>query len=124
MLETGCWVLEKLDVFRKAYDLSLAVHKRSLSFPAFEQRELASQMRCSSKSICANVGEGMGKQASAKDVVRFLRMALGSCEETRIWLKYALDLGYLPVDEYERFHDGYCEVGRMLTGLIKRWSAK
>ena len=73
---------DRLDVFRKAYDLSLAVHKRSLAFPKFEQFELASQLRRSSKSICANFGEGMSKQASAKDVIRFLRMAIGSCEET------------------------------------------
>src|SRR4051812_11826689 len=67
---------------------------------------------------------GMGKQASAKDVVRFIRMAIGSCDETRIWLKYAVDLGYIEAEEYGRFHDSYCEVGRMLTGLLKRWSAK
>jgi four helix bundle protein len=116
-------LFEKLDVFRKAYDLSLAIHKRSLSFPRFEQTELASQLRRSSKSICANVGEGMGKQASAKDVIKYLRTALGSCDETRIWLKYAKDLEYLSVEEYESFHEGYCSVGKMLTGLIKRWSA-
>jgi four helix bundle protein len=51
-------------------------------------------------------------------------MALGSCDETRIWLKYSVDLGYLKSEEYELFHDGYCEVGRMLTGVIKRWSSK
>ena len=117
-------LVNQLDVFRKAYELSLAIHRRSLTFPQFEQRELASQVRRSSKSICANLGEGMGKQASARDVIRFLRMSLGSCDETRIWLKYAVDLGYLKAEEYERFHEGYCEVGRMLSGLIKRWSAK
>ena len=115
---------DKLNVFKKAYDLSLAVHKRSLSFPSFEQHELAKQLRRSSKSICANLGEGMGKQASSKDVIRFLRMSLGSSDETRIWLKYAVDLGYIEAEEYQRLHEGYCEVGRMLTGLIKRWSAK
>ena len=117
-------LFDQLDVYRKAYELSLAIHRRSLTFPRFEQIELASQMRRSSKSICANLGEGMSKQASAKDVVRFVRVALGSCDETRIWLKYAVDLGYIDAEEYQRFHDGYCEVGRMLTGLIKRWSAK
>ena len=117
-------LVHQLDVFRTAYELSLAIHKRSLTFPQFEQRELASQVRRSSKSICANLGEGMGKQASPKDVLRFLRMSLGSCDETRIWLKYAVDLGYLNADEYERFHEGYCEVGRMLSGLVKRWSSK
>ena len=129
-LGAGCWkridpmLFEQLDVYRKAYELSLAIHKRSLSFPRFEQQELASQLRRSSKSICANLGEGMSKQASAKDVVRFLRMSLGSCDETRIWLRYAVDLGYLKAEEYQPFHDGYCRVGRMLSGLIKRWSAK
>src|SRR5258707_3073206 len=115
---------ERLDVFRKAYDLSLEIHRRSLAFPKFEQYELASQLRRSSKSICANLGEGMSKQASSKDVVRFVCMAIGSCDETRIWLKYACDLGYLNAEDYEQFHEAYCEVGRMLTGVLKRWLAK
>jgi four helix bundle protein len=116
--------LEKLDVFRKAYDLSLAIHRRSLDFPKIEQWELAQQLRRSSKSICANLAEGMGKQTSPKEVVRFLRMALGSCEETQVWLKYSVDLGYLVPEEHEGFWSGYGEVGRMLSGLIKYWSAK
>ena len=115
---------ERLDVFKKAYDLSIRIHHLSLSFPKFEQYELASQLRRSSKSICSNFGEGMSKQASAKDVVRFIRMALGSCDETRIWLKYAQDLGYINTEEYSLLHDSYCEVGRMLNGVLKRWLAK
>ena len=115
---------DRLRVFQKAYDLSLTIHKRSLAFPRFEQTELASQLRRSSKSICANLGEGMGKQASSKDVIRFIRMATGSCDETRIWLKYANDLGYINAEDYRQLHEGYCDVGRMLSGLIKTWSAK
>ena len=84
--------------------------------------ELASQIQ-RSKSICANLGEGMGKQTSSKDVVRF-GIAIGSCDETRIWLKYSYDLGYLDAGEYEQFDAGYVEVGKMLTGLIKRWSVE
>ena len=116
-------LFEKLDVFRKAYELSLAIHRRSLDFPRMEQFELASQLRRCTKSICANIGEGMGKQASPKVVVRFLRMSLGSCDETQVWLRYAKDLGYLTAEEYDWFHGGYDQVGRMLTGLIKRWSS-
>ena len=117
-------MFEKLEVFQRAYTLSLAIHKRSLTFPALEQRELASQLRRSSKSICANIGEGMSKQASNRDVLRFVRMAIGSCDETRIWLKYAVDLGYLQATDYEQYHLAYCEIGRMLAGLAKRWAAK
>jgi four helix bundle protein len=116
--------LDKLSVFQKAYDLSLMIHKRSLTFPQFEQFELASQLRRSSKSICANLAEGMGKRASEKDVLKFLRTAIGSCDETRLWLQYARDLGYLTPEEFQSLEDGYCEVGRMLSGLIKSWSAR
>jgi len=114
----------KLDVFRKAYDLSLILHRRSLRFPSFEQYELGSQIRRSSKSICANVAEGIGRQMSPKDVVRFLRNALGSCDETRIWLEYARDLEYLEPREFSTLHDGYCEVGRMLNGMVKSWISR
>ena len=65
----------------------------------------------------------MGKKASARDVVRFLRMSIGSCDETQVWLKYARDLGYLSPEECSQLQDGYGEVGRMLTGLIKRWTS-
>ncbi len=114
----------KLDVFRKAYELSLEVHRRSLKFPNFEQRELASQIRRSTKSIPVNIAEGMGRQMSPKDVVRFVRIALGSCDETRIWLEYSRDLGYLEPSEFETLHDSYCEVGRMLNGLVRKWTER
>ena len=112
----------RLDVFRKAYQLALEVHKLTLSFPKIEQYGLARQLRDSSKSIPANIGEGMGRQESPKDVIHFVRMALGSSDETRIWLDFARDLGYIDRQEHERLDERYREVGRMLTGLRKRWA--
>ena len=43
-----------LDVYQKSYALALEIHKHSLKFPSVEQREIASQVRRSSKSIPAN----------------------------------------------------------------------
>ena len=47
--------VEDLDVFRRAYRLSLEVHRASLEFPRIEQYALADQVRRASKSICANI---------------------------------------------------------------------
>src|SRR5262249_38297613 len=47
---------EDLDVFQRAYALSLAVHRASLAFPRVERFGLAEQVRRASKSICANLG--------------------------------------------------------------------
>ena len=56
------WVerAEDLEVFRRAYRVSLEVHRASLEFPRIEQFALADQIRRASKSICANLAEGFG----------------------------------------------------------------
>ena len=106
-----------LEVFRKAYQLSLEIHRRTLQFPRFEQFETAAQMRRSSKSVCANLVEGLGKNQSPKEKARFIAISIGSNDETRMWLVYSKDLGYLNPNEYESLERRYGEVGRMLYGL-------
>src|SRR3954447_8009976 len=87
---------EDLEVFQRAYRLSLDLHRASLSFPAVEQYGLADQVRRASKSICANVAEGFAKQrASSAEFKRFLTMAIGSSDEMRVWIRYCLDIGYI-----------------------------
>jgi four helix bundle protein len=113
----------KLDVYQKAYSLALEIHKLTLLYPELEQRELAGQLRRSSKSIAANIAEGMGKQASAKEVIRFVRMAIGSCDESRVWLEFSKDLGYINESSFEDFEKRYQEVGRMLRGIEKRYGS-
>ena len=77
---------EDLAVFKLAYRTSLEIHRASLNFPAVEQRALAEQIRRASKSICANLAEGFGKQvASPGEFRRFLMMAIGSADEMRVW---------------------------------------
>ncbi len=53
---------EELEAFKRAYRISLEIHRASLEFPQIEQRALADQIRRASKSICANIAEGFGKQ--------------------------------------------------------------
>jgi four helix bundle protein len=101
---------EQLEVFQRAYKLSLEVHRASLKFPQVEQFGLAEQMRRASKSICANVAEGFGRQSQSKvEFQRFLRIAVGSADEMRVWMRYCLDLGYIDDEIWERWRDEYEE---------------
>jgi 23S rRNA-intervening sequence protein len=52
---------EDLEVSKRAYRLSLEVHRRSLGWPAIEQDALADQVRRASKSVCANLAEGFAR---------------------------------------------------------------
>ena len=111
---------EDLDVFKRAYRISLDVHKASLTFPPEEQRALADQIRRASKSICANLAEGFGRQGrSPADFRRFIMMALGSSDEMRVWLRYCLDLGYVDRPTWDRWRREYQEISRMLQGLAQ-----
>jgi len=109
---------ENLDVFRKAYKVSLEIHKKTLLFPKEEQYGLADQMRRASKSICANLAEGYAKRAaSSPEFQRFLMMGVGSAEEMRVWIRYAFDLGYINDQEWQSWRCEYQDIAKMLNGL-------
>ena len=112
---------EDMDVFQRAYRLSLDVHRKSLELPQIEQRALGDQMRRASKSICANVAEGYGRQKKSKaEFKRFLQMAIGSSDEMRVWVRYALDLGYIDDKLWQSWRDEYQVITRMLQSLASK----
>ena len=112
---------DELDVFKEAFSLSLEIHKASLGFPKIEQYALADQLRRSSKSICANIAEGFAKQQSSKtEFRRFLLIALGSSEETSLWIKYTKELSYINEACATDWDSRSNKVSRMLQSLISK----
>ena len=98
-------------------------YKSSLALPRIEQFALADQLRRSSKSICANLAEGFAKQSySAAEHRRYLTVAIGSSDETQLWLRYCIDLGYIEEVVGRRWMADYVEISRMLQGLYASWS--
>ena len=124
LVKSGVSSVEDLEVFQRAYRISLDLHRVSLQFPKIEQfGGLADQMRRASKSICANVAEGFGKQRQSNaEFKRYLLMAIGSADEMQVWTLYARDLGYIGTDIAERWQGEYREIARMLQGLTRRSS--
>ena len=117
---------EDLDVFQRAYRISLDLHQASLQFPKIEQfGGLADQIRRASKSICANIAEGFGKQRqSSAEFKRYLAMAIGSADEMQVWLRYCTDLKYIDREACERWREEYRQIARMLQGLYTKWRAR
>jgi len=113
------WDAEDLDVFRRAYALSLELHGVSLEFPKIEQYGgLADQIRRSSRSVCSLIVEGAGRQqASPREFARYLVMAIGSAEEVRLWCRYCADLGFVEGARADAWRDELRQIVRMLQGL-------
>lgn len=110
-----------LEVYKRAYIVSLEIHRETLKFPKIEQFALADQMRRSSKSICANLAEGFVKQTHSKpEFSRFISIALGSCSEMETWTSYSFDLGYITKEQLSSWLNHYSAIYGMLVNLREK----
>jgi four helix bundle protein len=116
--------VNSLEVFRRAYDLSIDIHRATLLFPRIEQfGGIADQLRRSSKSVCSLLVEGSGRQGETNtEFRRYVRMAIGSADEAKLWCRYAEDLGYVAHGVAEAWRETFAELARMLQGLLKHLS--
>ena len=116
------WRYEDLEVFKRAYGLSLEMHRASLTWPREEQfGGIADQLRRSSKSVCALLAEGSARQRSSQaEFRRYVIMAMGSADEARLWCRYAEDLGYVEEAVVRRWQEEAGIVARMLQSLARR----
>jgi four helix bundle protein len=113
-----------LKVFQRAYRLSLDLHRASQGWPRAEQYGgVADQLRRASKSVCALLVEGAGRQpGSDAEFRRYVTMAIGSADEARLWCCYAADLDLAPAAITAGWQNDFSEIARMLNGLRDRLS--
>ena len=91
---------ERLEAWQACYQVVLAVHRATESFPKVEQYGLMAQLRRAAVSIAANIAEGSAKRGK-KEFRRYLDIALGSLAELRCLLQVARDLGYMSDENWE-----------------------
>ncbi|MBI3151671.1 MAG: four helix bundle protein [Chloroflexi bacterium] len=110
--------LEKLDVWCKARDFAVRVHKEILPvLPVEEKYALSQQIRRSSQSIPANIAEGHGCFYFQENV-RFCYIARGSLEETLSHIVYAYKVNYLSETLYKNFAVDGENLNRLINGYI------
>ena len=83
-----------LNVWQKAYTLSLLVYSLTKKFPKDELFSLTSQVRRCSVSIPSNMAEGHARK-SKKEFAQFLYVAFGFGAELETQLQISHDLGYI-----------------------------
>ena len=111
--------MDNLIVYQKAYKLAMDIFLLTKSFPKEEMYSLTDQIRRSSRSVCANIGEGYRKRSYPKNFISRLTDADGECTETLIHLSFSKDCGYINEETYQDLKNRYLEVGKMLGGIIR-----
>ncbi len=90
----------KLDIWKKAIELTKLIYKITVDFPITEKYGLKSQIQRASVSIASNIAEGSSRRSEV-DFARFLEMSIGSAFEVETQLIIAKELGYISKSNYE-----------------------
>lgn len=108
-----------LKVYQKAFQLAMNIYETSKRFPREEIYSLTDQIRRSSRSVCANIGEGYRKRLYPKHFISKISDSDSENAETQVWLDFALSCGYISDSEYNNLNNDSLEVGKMLNHMIE-----
>ena len=111
---------KNLNVYRKAYRLSMEIFALSKGFPIEEKFALTSQIRRSSRSICLNLREAWAKRRYEAHFISKLTDCDGENGETDSSLDFARDCGYISAETHRQLVSISAEIGKMLSGMIKK----
>jgi four helix bundle protein len=104
-----------LVAWQKAMDLVVEFYRESAKLPLDERFGLRAQLRRCAIGIPSNIAEGWGRR-SAREYVRFLRMAMGSTFELLTQAEISERLGF--EGDWGSVRLGAQEVGRILNALM------
>lgn len=107
-----------LIVYKKAFGLAMEIFEMTKSFPKEEKYSLIDQIRRSSRSVCANLGEGYRKR---RYVAHFIAKTTDSDmenTETQVWLDFSHACKYINEETYIDKQAKSEEVGRLLQDMI------
>jgi four helix bundle protein len=107
-----------LQVWQKAYALSLSVDRACKGIRPPIYVSLRNQLFRAAMSISANLAEG-SSQRTRREFARFVGIALSSCSEVEHHLIVARDLKAIPESTFDSLVAQTITVRKMLYGLHK-----
>ena len=87
-----------LEVYKTSFNIAMQIFENSKSFPIEERYSLTDQMRRSSRSVCANLGEAWRKRRYEASFISKLSDAEAEAAETQVWFEFAVQCGYLAAE--------------------------
>jgi four helix bundle protein len=86
---------KELRVFQNSMDSAMKIFYITKDFPLEERYSMVDQMRRSSRSVCANIGEAWRKRRYKAMFIAKLSDAESEACETQVWIEFAKRCGYL-----------------------------
>lgn len=109
-----------LIVWQKSANLAVGIYREFNNCKDYSFRD---QIQRATISISNNIAEGYAKR-SDKAFRNFLMIAKGSCAEVESMLLIACKLGYLSEEKQKTLLEQTEEVGRLISGFVRKLPAK
>ncbi len=107
-----------LEVYQTAFDAAMEIFELSKKFPIEERYSLTDQIRRSSRSVCANLGEAWRKRRYEAAFVAKLNDCEAEAAETQIWIEFAVKCNYLEVEAGRQLYRTYDLILGKLVKMI------
>ena len=116
---------KELRVFQAEMEATMLIFELTKCFPAEEKYSLVDQMRRSSRSVCANLGEAWRKRRYPAHFVSKLSDCESEAEETRVWIEISFRCNYLNKEQTTDLDDRYDKILGQLVNMIsnpEKWT--
>ncbi|HLO82437.1 MAG TPA: four helix bundle protein [Chitinophagaceae bacterium] len=111
--------LKRWRVSELAFEQQAEVFTLSKIFPKEELYSLTSQVRRSSRSVCANLSEAYRKRRYPPHFISKLTDADAENAETDTWLDIALSCAYADDQQIEKIKNLNAQIGKLLGYMLQ-----
>jgi four helix bundle protein len=101
-----------------AFTAAMRIFELTRKFPKEEVYSLTDQIRRSSRSVCANIAEAWRRRRYEGSFVSKLNDAEAEAAETQVWLRFAVECGYLESELGRELHITYDHILGKLVNMI------
>ncbi|MFA6255625.1 MAG: four helix bundle protein [Candidatus Absconditabacterales bacterium] len=109
---------EDIPVWKLALKITKLIYDISSTERFTKDYGLKDQIRRAVVSISSNIVEGFEKNNN-NELVRYLKIAKGSCGETRNQAYIAFVVGYINQKDFDEINNLLLETGKQIGGFIK-----
>ena len=106
-------------MYRAGFRGAMRIFEASKGWPKVERHSLVDQIRRSSRAVCANVAEAWRKRRYEKHFISKISDADAEAAETRTWLRFANQCGYLDSEDFDELDQTYDHLCGGLVTMMK-----
>ena len=109
---------KELRVYKAAINAAVRIFELTKCFPPEERHSMTDQIRRSSRSVCANLGEAWRRRRYKGHFISKINECESEAEETRVWQELAWRCGYISREHALDLDRDYDQIIGQLVRMI------